>query len=100
MEGQQYSLKVYQSQDLIKSRDLKIIFLPFRDATNEKETYGGGRYIDLKIPEKDNLIIDFNKAYNPYCAYNAFDYNCPIVPVENKLPVEIRAGVKYDDIYH
>lgn len=54
----------------------------------------------MKIPEKDNLIIDFNKAYNPYCAYNAFDYNCPIVPVENKLPVEIRAGVKYDDIYH
>jgi uncharacterized protein (DUF1684 family) len=50
-----------------------------------KETYGGGRYIDLKIPKKDNLMIDFNKAYNPYCAYNAFDYNCPIVPIENKL---------------
>ncbi|MCT4172961.1 DUF1684 domain-containing protein [Elizabethkingia anophelis] len=101
LEGQQYSLKVYQSQDLIKKPGFKDhLFLPFRDATNEKETYGGGRYIDLKIPKKDNLIIDFNKAYNPYCAYNAFDYNCPIVPIENKLPVEIRAGVKYDDIYH
>jgi uncharacterized protein (DUF1684 family) len=101
LEGQQYSLKVYQSQDLIKRAGFEDhLFLPFRDATNEKETYGGGRYIDLKIPKKDNLIIDFNKAYNPYCAYNAFDYNCPIVPIENKLPVEIRAGVKYDDIYH
>nr|WP_305050744.1 DUF1684 domain-containing protein [Elizabethkingia bruuniana] len=101
MEGQQYSLKVYQSQDLIKKPSFKDhLFLPFRDATNEKETYGGGRYIDLRIPKKDHLIIDFNKAYNPYCAYNAFDYNCPIVPIENKLPVEIRAGVKYDDIYH
>ncbi|KAF5279647.1 hypothetical protein FQR65_LT15342 [Abscondita terminalis] len=63
LEGQQYSLKVYQSQDLIKKPGFKDhLFLPFRDATNEKETYGGGRYIDLKIPKKDNLMIDFNKA--------------------------------------
>jgi uncharacterized protein (DUF1684 family) len=44
--------------------------------------------------------LDFNLSYQPYCAYNAYDYNCPVVPEENKLPVEIRAGVMYEDIYH
>ncbi|AQX06524.1 hypothetical protein BAX97_07925 [Elizabethkingia meningoseptica] len=102
LNGEPYSLKVYQSQDLINKAGFEDhLFLPFRDNTNEVETYGGGRYIDLKIPKKNNeMILDFNKAYNPYCAYNAFDYNCPIVPLENKLPVKIRAGIKYEDIYH
>ncbi|QCX54014.1 DUF1684 domain-containing protein [Elizabethkingia sp. JS20170427COW] len=96
-----YSLKVYQSHDLIKNPKYKdYLFLPFRDETNGKETYGGGRYLDLKIPKKKKLIVDFNKAYNPFCAYNALDYNCPIVPLENKLPIAIKAGVKYEDIYY
>ncbi|GAB0155812.1 DUF1684 domain-containing protein [Chryseobacterium sp. Alg-005] len=102
LDGKPYSLTLYQSLDLIKQEKYKdYLFLPFRDATNGKETYGGGKYMDLRIPKKGNtIILDFNQSYQPYCAYNAHDYNCPIVPEENKLPIEIRAGVMYEDIYH
>ncbi|MFC3160878.1 DUF1684 domain-containing protein [Chryseobacterium arachidis] len=99
--GKPYTLTLYQSLDLIKQKKYKdYLFLPFRDATNEKETYGGGKYMDLTVPKGNTIILDFNKSYQPYCAYNAYDYNCPIVPEENRLPVEIRAGVMYEDIYH
>jgi uncharacterized protein (DUF1684 family) len=99
--GKPYTLTLYQSLDLMKQEKYKdYLFLPFRDATNEKETYGGGKYMDLKIPKGNTIVLDFNQSYQPYCAYNAYDYNCPIVPEENKLPVEIRAGVMYNDIYH
>lgn len=92
-----FKLNVYQNQDLIKKPDyVDYLFLPFLDDTNGKESYGGGRYIDLRIPESDTLVIDFNKAYNPYCAYND-TYSCPIVPRENYLNIEIRAGVKAFD---
>ncbi len=101
LDGKSYTLTVYQSLDLMKMKKYKDhLFLPFRDATNNKETYGGGKYMDLKIPEGDSIILDFNQSYQPYCAYNAYDYNCPIVPEENKLPVKIGAGVMYQDIYH
>lgn len=101
LDGKPYILTLYQSLDLIKQKKYRdYLFLPFRDATNEKETYGGGKYMDLKIPKGDTIVLDFNKSYQPFCAYNAYDYNCPIVPEENKLPVEIRAGVMYEDIYH
>ena len=101
IDGKSYTLTLYQSLDLIKQEKYKnYLFLPFRDATNEKETYGGGKYMDLTIPKGNTIVLDFNKSYQPYCAYNAYDYNCPIVPDENKLPVEIRAGVMYEDIYH
>ncbi|WP_374460988.1 DUF1684 domain-containing protein [Chryseobacterium taeanense] len=101
LDGQSYTLTLYQSLDLIKQKKYEdYLFLPFRDATNEKETYGGGKYMDLKIPKGNTIILDFNKSYQPYCAYNAYDYNCPVVPEENRLPVEIRAGVMYEDIYH
>lgn len=101
LDGKSYTLTVYQSLDLIKQDQYKdYLFLPFRDATNEKETYGGGKYMDLKVPKGNTIVLDFNKSYHPFCAYNAYDYNCPIVPEENKLPVEIRAGVMYEDIYH
>lgn len=93
LDGKSYTLTLYQSLDLIKQKKYKDhLFLPFRDATNEKETYGGGKYLDLTIPKGKTIILDFNKSYHPYCAYNAYDYNCPVVPEENKLPVEIRAG--------
>lgn len=69
------------------------LFLPFLDDTNGDATYGGGRYIDLRIPKNDIIKIDFNTAYNPYCAYNG-KYSCPIVPSENYLPVKVEAGVK------
>ncbi|WP_299176459.1 DUF1684 domain-containing protein [uncultured Chryseobacterium sp.] len=101
LEGKSYNLTVYQSLDLIKQEKYKDhLFLPFRDLTNEKETYGGGKYMDLTIPKENTIILDFNKSYQPYCAYNAYDYSCPIVPEVNRLPVEIRAGVMYEDIYH
>ncbi|MFY7845046.1 DUF1684 domain-containing protein [Chryseobacterium gambrini] len=101
LDGKSYTLTIYQSLDLIKQKKYKDhLFLPFRDATNEKETYGGGKYLDLTIPKGKTMVLDFNKSYHPYCAYNAYDYNCPVVPEENKLPVEIRAGVMYEDIYH
>jgi uncharacterized protein (DUF1684 family) len=101
LDGKSYTLKLYQSLALIKQEKYKNdLFLPFRDATNEKETYGGGKYMDLKIPKGNTIVLDFNQSYHPFCAYNAYDYNCPIVPEENKLPVEIRAGVMYEDIYH
>ncbi|UZT97194.1 DUF1684 domain-containing protein [Chryseobacterium fluminis] len=101
LDGKKYTLTVYQSLDLMKQKKYKnYLFLPFRDATNEKETYGGGKYMDLTIPGGNTIVLDFNKSYQPFCAYNAYDYNCPIVPEENRLPVEIRAGVMYEDIYH
>jgi len=69
-------------------------FLPFMDATSGDETYGTGRYIDLEIVEgASEYVIDFNVAYNPYCAYNT-KYSCPLTPAENTLPVAIKAGEK------
>jgi len=73
------------------------LFIPFKDATSGKETYGAGRYIDLQEPEdvttKGLWILDFNKAYNPWCAFS-MDYVCPYVPPENWLKVAVRAGEK------
>lgn len=101
IEGKQFALKIYQNLRLIEMEKYKDhLFLPFRDETNGKETYGGGKYMDLKQPTGNTIVLDFNLSYQPYCAYNAYDYNCPIVPEENKLPVRIEAGVMYDDVYH
>jgi uncharacterized protein (DUF1684 family) len=66
-------------------------FLPFRDATAGKETYAVGRYLEPRALPDGRLSIDFNQAYNPYCAYNE-GWSCPIPPMENRVPVEIRAG--------
>ena len=90
-----YRLSIYQSLDLLKSSEYKdYLFIPFTDDTNGTETYEGGRYIDLNIPKTQSITLDFNKAYQPYCAYTA-GFNCPIPPKENYLPVKINAGVKY-----
>ena len=86
----QYSLDIYKNLEDPNERDN--LFLPFLDDTNGNESYGGGRYINLDIPKVDNLIIDFNSAFNPYCVYDE-KYSCPIVPTENYLPLEIKAGV-------
>lgn len=94
IDGKTYQLAIYQSIDLAKIEKYKNhIFVPFRDASNGEETYGGGRYIDLEIPQGDSIVIDFNKAYNPYCAY-AHRFSCPIPPAENTLPIAILAGEK------
>ena len=94
-EGKKHTLSVYQNLDLIeRNPDYKDhLFLPFTDQTNGKVTYGGGRYIDLTIPGGDWIVIDFNQAYNPYCAYNK-KYSCPIPPKENDLNIAVKAGVK------
>ncbi|MGZ0017257.1 DUF1684 domain-containing protein [Yeosuana sp. AK3] len=89
-----FQLNVYQNQELIKDEGFEdYLFLPFSDETNGLESYGGGRYIDLRIQESNTVVIDFNTAYNPYCAYND-KYSCPIVPRENYLKTRIEAGVK------
>ncbi|TXE09461.1 DUF1684 domain-containing protein [Gelidibacter salicanalis] len=94
LKNEDFKLNVYQDQDLLEDEDFKdYLFLPFLDDTNGEETYGAGRYIDLSIPSGNQLTIDFNTAYNPYCAYNA-KFSCPIVPRENYLDAEVRAGVK------
>lgn len=96
INGLNLELSIYQNQKLMTSLEYEsYLFLPFNDTTNGISTYGGGRYIDLEIPSEDSksIIIDFNKAYNPYCAYNP-KYSCPIPPVENNLPVAITVGVK------
>ncbi|AKA34180.1 MAG: DUF1684 domain-containing protein [Muricauda sp.] len=94
LNGKKHRLEVYQTLDLIDEEGFEdYLFLPFLDETNGDETYGGGRYIDLKIPIGDTLVIDFNKAYNPYCVYSK-KYSCPLVPRQNYLRTSVRAGVK------
>ncbi len=94
LHQKEYTLEVYQSIDLLKDTAYKnYLFLPFNDLTNYETTYAGGRYLDLSIGDikDDNLVLDFNKCYNPYCAY-ADGYSCPIPPDANKLQIAIKAG--------
>lgn len=92
--GKNYSLNVYQNIELVKKPGYeKHLFVPFNDETNGKETYGGGRFLDLAETGADTLVLDFNLAYNPYCAYN-HKYSCPIPPESNSLNIKIEAGEK------
>lgn len=94
LNGKQQQLEIYQTPELITQEKYKdYLFLPFTDATNGEETYGGGRYLDLRIPEGNTIVLDFNKAYNPYCAYNK-KFSCPLVPAVNNVDAEISVGVK------
>lgn len=73
------------------------LFLAFGDETSAVETYGAGRYLDVKkVPGSSTIVLDFNRAYNPYCAYN-HTYSCPFPPAENLLKIPIKAGEK---LYH
>jgi uncharacterized protein len=90
-------LNVYQSQDLLQNEKYQnYLFLPFTDATTGAGTYEGGRYIDLTTSDirENTVAIDFNKAYNPYCAYVSNTYSCPVPPQENHLQFAIKAGEK------
>jgi len=92
LSGKEYTLQAYKSDP----REEKL-FVPFKDITNDKETYGAGRYLDFDY-ERDRTIngkwiLDFNKAYNPWCAYS-INYACPFVALENWLKVPIFAGEK------
>ena len=77
----------------LEGPDAKFLFVPFKDDTNGRETYEVGRFIDLEEPEGDEVILDFNRCYNPLCNYSPA-YNCPLPPLENFLDVEIKAGEK------
>lgn len=92
LKGIEYRLNIYQNKSALENQTNEL-FLPFLDDTNGITTYGGGRYLDLQIPTSDSLWIDFNRAYNPYCAYNE-RYSCPIVPRDNYIPTRVTAGVK------
>ncbi|HJW17106.1 MAG TPA: DUF1684 domain-containing protein [Flavisolibacter sp.] len=95
IDGVPLQLNVYQSQDLLQNERYKdYLFLPFTDATSGNESYHGGRYLDLTFDDiKGNeVVLDFNKAYNPYCAYVTGRYNCPIPPAENHLSIALKAG--------
>jgi uncharacterized protein (DUF1684 family) len=96
LDGKKLQMTLYRSVSLSTNPIYKDhLFLPFTDETNNKETYGGGRYIDLDAKEiSDNHIeIDFNKAYNPYCAYSD-GYRCPVPPEENDLQLAVKVGEK------
>ncbi len=84
-------LQVYRLEDAPANG--ASLFVPFRDSTSGRETYGAGRYIDLKENTSGIYDLDFNRAYNPSCAYNS-QYSCPVPPAENTLHVPIRAGEK------
>lgn len=86
-------LHAYQSAE----REDPNLFIPFRDATSGTESYGAARYLDMEVEHDDEYAVDFNYAYNPYCAYSE-DYVCPLPPQENWLKVPIKAGErKYHD---
>ncbi len=87
LDGKEYSIEIYKS---ILSDNL---FIPFKDKTNGKESYDGGRYIDAEILQGYKMVLDFNMAYYPSCAYND-NFICVLPPRENTLDVEIRAGEK------
>jgi uncharacterized protein (DUF1684 family) len=89
--GAEQSLAAYASE----ARGEESLFVPFRDATSGKETYGAGRYLDVPVPDGPRAEIDFNLCYHPYCAYNDA-YSCPLPPRENWLTVPIRAGERSD----
>ena len=88
--GKTNKLLLLQAMD---EADKRNFFLAFADATSAAETYGGGRYLNVRQDGKNSITIDFNLAYNPYCAYNP-DFACPIPPKENILDIPILAGEK------
>ncbi|MBA3948658.1 MAG: DUF1684 domain-containing protein, partial [Acidobacteria bacterium] len=88
--GERRALTAYVPET---SRDARRLFVPFRDATNRAETYGGGRYLDLERSSIGIYDLDFNRAYNPFCVYDT-QYVCPLPPPENTLPLGIKAGEK------
>lgn len=95
LEGKELDLVVYKP---VKSSE-DYLFIPFYDETSADLTYGGGRYVEPELIDGGKLEIDFNTAYNPYCAYN-HTYKCPIPPQENNLRVSILAGEKIPDFMH
>jgi len=97
LDGIEQKIPIYQNKDLDRDPQyIDYLFMPFTDKTSGKESYGGGRYLDVLTTDENpdgTIILDFNKAYNPYCAYNE-TFSCPLTPEENTLTVAILAGAK------
>lgn len=94
LEGKDHKLTIYRNVGLMTKPGYEdYLFVPFTDETSGEESYGGGRYIDARIPKVDTIILDFNRAYNPYCTYNK-KYSCPIPPSQNHVDAEVKAGEK------
>lgn len=92
IENQNFTLEVFQNTSPQEGYE-NYLFLPFTDLTSGDGSYSGGRHIDLEIPEGDQIILDFNTSYNPYCAYIVL-YSCPIPPEVNDLKIRVEAEVK------
>jgi len=94
LKNKEFTLGAFQDMDYIDDTAYnQYLFLPFQDLTSAKESYGGGRYIDILIPKTKKITVDFNLAYNPYCAYDD-RWSCVIPPPENFLNIKILAGEK------
>jgi len=93
LDGVGYTLGAFVEAD---APDVDKLFVPFSDLTSGTETYHGGRFLDLSRTATGLYDLDFNRAYHPLCLYNS-DYECPIPPIENRLPVAIRAGERLGD---
>ena len=91
--GKDLKLNIYKPTKAIEKPEDEYVFIPITDLTSGDGSYGGGRYLEVDIPTKETMIIDFNLLYNPYCAYS-HRYSCPIPPKENDLLIRIEAGVK------
>ncbi|HTT16531.1 MAG TPA: DUF1684 domain-containing protein [Thermoplasmata archaeon] len=87
--GRSLRLRLYHAGEGVGTS----VFVPFRDATSGRESYGPGRYLTVELNEQDRYELDFNRAFNPYCAYTD-DFECSFPPAENDLPVAVRAGEK------
>lgn len=95
VNGTRCKLQVYRMLDQRADDAVKSLFLPFTDRTSGKETYPAGRYVNIKSSGEGKYVVDFNTAYNPYCAYGMPErYVCPVTPAENRLDVRIEAGEK------
>jgi uncharacterized protein (DUF1684 family) len=88
VQNQNLVLMLYQNVE-----QPEYLFCPFKDKTNGKQSYGAGRFLDFEEKDLENMVLDFNYAYNPYCAYNS-NFSCPIPPLENHLDIEVMAGEK------
>lgn len=98
LHGVPDTLEAYASTDRYLPEEYRnLLFVPFRDRTSGTDTYGGGRYLDLAVPAGDTLVLDFNLAYHPYCAYTN-GYSCPVPPAANYLDQRVEAGVRNTDL--
>src|SRR5688572_22830433 len=94
LDGEDRVLEIYQSPEISKRPGYEdYLFIPFTDETNGVDTYEVGRYMEFRIPTSEQVVVDFNKAYNPYCSYGS-GFSCPIPPEANHLPLKDRKSTR------